>query len=148
MQGKHCSQHGGLAKINSTFSFQPIKKELVKDVINGLKSKNSSSQDGISTIILKKLEPLISESLALIINQSFYTGLFPDKLKLAKVIPIHKKNETSFVENYRPISILPAISKVFEKVALLQVFLIFKIIISYLTANMVCEKDIRQSMPY
>ena len=116
---------------------------MVKDVINGLKSKNSSSQDGISTVILKKLEPLISESLALIINQSFYTGL-----KLAKVTPIHKKNETSLVENYRPISILPAISKVFEKVAHLQVFLIFKIIISYLTANMAFEKDIRQSMPH
>ena len=114
------------SQINSTFSFQPIKKELVKDVINGLKSKNSSSQDGISTIILKKIEPLISESLALIINQSFYTVLSPDKLKLAKVIPIHKKNETSLVENYRPISILPAISKVFEKVAHLQVFSYFQ----------------------
>ena len=49
-----------------------------------------------------------------LVNQSFATGVFPEKLKLAKIIPVYKKNDKFLIENYRPISILPSISKVFE----------------------------------
>ena len=54
------------------------------------------------------------------INQSLITGIFPDKLKIAKVIPLFKKNDASVIDNYRPISLLPSISKLFEKVVFLQ----------------------------
>ena len=57
----------------------------------------------------------ISEPLALIINQSLTTGIFPNNLKIAKVIPLFKKDDETNLENYRPISILPAMSKIFEK---------------------------------
>ena len=50
-----------------------------------------------------------------IINKSFELGVFPASFKIAKVIPIHKKGSTSKVENYRPISLLSNLSKVFEK---------------------------------
>ena len=56
------------------------------------------------------------------------TGYFPDNLKIAKVIPIFKKEDPSLCNDYRPISLLPAISKIFEKV-------IFKLLYDYFTDN-------------
>ena len=50
------------------------------------------------------------------INQVFNTGIFPERLKLAKVIPVFKKGESKLINNYRPISLLPVISKVLEKI--------------------------------
>ena len=49
------------------------------------------------------------------------TGIFPDSLKIAKIIPIIKKGDIEIIENYRPISILPAISKILEKILSLQI---------------------------
>jgi len=56
------------------------------------------------------------EPLTCIINQSFDEGVFPEMCKKTKVIPIYKKGSSSQMENYRPISLLPILSKVFEKV--------------------------------
>ena len=58
--------------------------------------------------------------LTLIINQSLITGIFPEKLKLAKVIPLYKKDDKLITNNYRPISLLTSISKLFEKVVFEQ----------------------------
>ena len=55
------------------------------------------------------------------INQSLLTEIYPDKLKIAKVIPLFKKDDTLLMDNYRPISLLPSISKLFEKVVSDQV---------------------------
>ena len=77
--------------------------------------KNSCGFDGISAKLLKVIEPVILKSLTLLINQVLYSGIFPDKLKIAKVIPIFKKDDPSLFENYRPISLLPTIPKVLEK---------------------------------
>ena len=71
--------------------------------------------DNISTIFLKQIAPTIIKPLTLLINQVFNTGIFPDRLKLAKVIPVFKKGDSKLINNYRPISLLPVISKVLEK---------------------------------
>ena len=65
--------------------------------------------------MLKQLKYEISSSITLIINQSLTTGIFPERLKIAKVIPIYKKDDVKMIGNYRPMSILPAISKILEK---------------------------------
>ena len=67
------------------------------------------------------MEPLLSPILASIINNSFYSGKFPNSLKLAKVIPIFKAGDRQNVSNYRPISILPLLSKIFEKIVFTQI---------------------------
>ncbi len=81
-----------------------------------LKSKCSEGQDHISTKLMKKSICEISVPLAHIFNLSFSTGIVPDQMKIAKVIPIFKNGNAQLVTNYRPISILPAFSKLLEKV--------------------------------
>ena len=63
-----------------------------------------------------------------LINQSLTTGVFPEKLKTAKVVPIFKKDDIHCFNNYRPISLLPAISKIYEKIVHVQLF-------DYFTSN-------------
>ena len=75
---------------------------------------HSKGYDGISTEHLKLIN--ISKCLTLIINQSLSSGIFPDKLKIAKVTPIFKKGDKQIITNHRPISVLPVISKNFETV--------------------------------
>ena len=72
--------------------------------------------DGISTNLLKDIKYLIRKPLTLIINQCLETGIFPSKLKIAKVIPILKRGDATIFDKYRPISILPSLSKVFERI--------------------------------
>ena len=107
--------------INSTFNFKNISECDVKEIICGLAPKNSFGYDFFSTKLLKYLEPILIKSLTLIINQSLNTGIFPEQLKLAKVIPIFKKDNPNNINNYCPISLLPSLSKVFEKVVCKQI---------------------------
>ena len=94
----------------------------IEEVLKNLKTKKSSGQDGISSTLLKSFDGQITNVLTLIINQSLSTGIFPNKLKIAKVVPVFKKDDPHQPGNYRPISLLPAISKIFEKVVYKQVY--------------------------
>ena len=73
--------------------------------------KSSSGVDELSNKVIKHIQEIIAEPLT-IIN----TGLFPDSLKISKVIPLFKKENKKHFSIYRPISLLPSISKTFEKV--------------------------------
>ena len=106
--------------IHSSFTFMNIDEDAINKIIYNLPPKSSSGCDGISTKLLKVIAPVIIKPLTLLINQVLNTGTFPDKLKIAKVIPIFKKGDPSLFENYRTISLLPAISKVVEKIIALQ----------------------------
>ena len=85
-------------------------------MIDGLENKTSSGHDGISNKLLKLIQDEVSKPLILIINQKLTTGIFPDAFKKSKIVPIFKKVDSSLLTNYRPISILSTISKIFERV--------------------------------
>ena len=79
---------------------------------------------------MRLIKEIKTEIIPCIFNQSLNTGIFPEKLNIAKVIPIHKKGYLNDVSNYRPISLLPSISKILEK-------LIFKQLSTYLNEHKV-----------
>ena len=108
--------------INSKFNFSPTNNEEVSKIINNFLPKSSCGIDGLSMKILKSIKHIIVDSLTLIINQSLNTGIFPESLKYAKVLPLFKKGDSHIVDNYRPISLLPAISKIFERVVFCQLY--------------------------
>jgi len=109
------THHSFLQHTNTTFSFESTTEEKVKRVIQNLKNKTSYGVDGLSSKVLRQLtEPLIP-IITHLINLSLETGTFPLPLKIAKVVPIFKKNDPTVFDNYRPISLLPAMSKVFER---------------------------------
>ena len=86
------------------------------DTVRNLKDSNSTGHDEISTKFIKLSLPILAPALVTIFNLSLSSGIYPDKLKIAKVIPIFKKGTPTSVNNYRPISILSSINKIFEKI--------------------------------
>ena len=107
-------------QIHSSFQINNVDEEAVKKIIYNLPTKHSCGFDGISSKFLNIIEPAIIKSLTMVINQVQNTGIFPDKLKIAKVTPIFKKGDPTLFKNYRPISLLPTISKVLEKIIFTQ----------------------------
>ena len=85
------------------------------DVINKLKPSRSCISDCISSSLLKACNIHIAHPLLFIINLSFDTGIFPDRLKTSKVTPIFKKGVKCNVSNYRPISVTNPLSKILER---------------------------------
>lgn len=91
-------------------------------VIDKLKNKTSHAHDGISCKLLKSIKYEICQPLSLLINKSLLEGIVPDELKVAKVIPIYKAKGKENIDNYRPISILPSISKIYEKIVFKRLY--------------------------
>lgn len=83
--------------------------------IDKLSNERATGYDRIWAKLLKLAKPFIVVSVTDLVNTSLLTSKFPDSLKIAQVVPIHKKNSTLDKGNYRPVSILPVISKFFER---------------------------------
>ena len=102
-------------------NFTEVNDDIILNIINKLPNKNSCVFDNLSTKIIKALKDSLIKPLTLIINQILYTGVFPSQLTIAKLIPIFKKDDNKMFNNYRPISLLPVLSKVVEKVISSQI---------------------------
>ena len=104
-------------KIDSVFHFEQISVIETQTIINNLKCKISTGTDNVSQLLLKTLSH----------TSSLSKGIFPNKLKIAKIIPIFKNGDEYDINNYRLISLLPSISKVFENIVYNQIFQYFTI---------------------
>uniref|UniRef100_A0A1B6KLP9 Reverse transcriptase domain-containing protein n=1 Tax=Graphocephala atropunctata TaxID=36148 RepID=A0A1B6KLP9_9HEMI len=105
-----------LTQTNLTLTDTTVKE--VTEIISSLKSKTSSSLDEVSAKMVKHCAETIITPLVDIINKSFKSGIFPSALKVSKVYPKLKKGVSTNPSNYRPISIVPTFSKIFEKIVL------------------------------
>lgn len=104
--------------VASTMFLSPTNEKEVSNAIMSLKTKQSSGWDELSSDLLKFCCDEISYPLTYLINCSFLSGIFPEKLKYTIIKPLHKKEDRLQIRNYRPISLVSVISKVFEKIFL------------------------------
>ena len=118
---------------NRSFFLGPVAPSDVLSYAHKIQNKISSGHDDISSKLMKITINIIIEPLTHIINQSLKTGIVPSEMKIAKVIPIHKSSDKSVLENYRPVSLLPAFSKLLEKN-------VFNALITFLSKNSIFYK--------
>ena len=103
-------------KSNVLFRFTPVNEDCIGNIIQKLKSKSSHGYDEISNNLIKHASSSLVKPLTLIVNQVLHTGIFLRQLKTSRVKPVHKSGEQSSFCKYRPISLLPSMSKIFEYV--------------------------------
>ena len=108
------------------FRFTPVNKDRIGSIIKKLKSKSSYGYDEISNNLIKHASSSLIKLLALIVNQVLHTGIFPRQLKLSRIKPIYNSGKQTSFCNYRPIFLLPSMSKIFE-------YVMFHQLMSFLT---------------
>ena len=101
---------------NASMFLKPTSKSEIIDIVSSLKPSKSSGSDDISPRIIKECIHIFIDPLCKIMNMSLSQGVVPDKLKVAKVVPVYKKSDRKNVINYRPIALLPIFSKILEKI--------------------------------
>ena len=102
-------------KFSSTFSFENTYTDVVMKVINNLNVAKSCQINDIPTKVIKMNKDIFANFITDHFNYCTAYGEFRDELKYADIIPVHKKNEKCDKTNYRPVSILTNISKIYEK---------------------------------
>lgn len=91
-------------------------EEEVERIISGLKDDSAVGWDGISNRILKQFKHLLVPPLTYIFHKCLSEGIFPKCLKKAVVVPVYKSGSKDQITNYRPISLLPSVSKILERI--------------------------------
>ena len=102
-------------KNNQSFSFGPVTYDDVLKIVNTLVTAKASQQSDIPTKILKQNSNYFAEYFYANINQCISKSIFPSDLKLAGVTPVYKNKSKNSKDNYRPVSILSNIFKIYER---------------------------------
>ena len=94
---------------------KPIANEEIVKIIPSFSNNKSAGHDNIGNFIVKRVANKISTPLSIIFNMSISTDIVPNELKVAKVVPIYKKENPEMFSNYQPVSVLPYFSKILER---------------------------------
>ena len=103
------------SKTVKSMYLEGVTEQEIISTVNQLKSKTSTDCDGLDMIIIKMTIDLISKPLCHIFNLSFTSGIFPNKMKISKVVPLFKTGDRHQLTNYRPISLISQFAKIIEK---------------------------------
>ena len=104
------------------FLFSEISEEEIISIISTFKTSKGSGPDSIPNFFIKIVISVIARPLAFLFNSSLFQGVFPDNWKHARVSPIFKDGSTEELSNYRPISVLPFLSRLFEKLVYCRLY--------------------------
>ena len=126
--------HNTLQQPLPLYEFKYVSPKEIENVVKSLKAKESHGYDGIPIKVIKQSILYISSPLAHICNLMLSSGTFPTRLKFAEIKPLYKKGGRMDITNYRPISLLPSFSKIFEKI-------IFRRLIQHFDYNEILPKE-------
>ena len=104
------------------FSFEPVSISRVAESLANLNIRKSAGPDGLSPKLLKLSVPVIAGPLTKLFNRCIISSVWPSQWKLYNVTPVYKKEDETSKSNYRPISVLSTIPKVFEKLKFDQLY--------------------------
>ena len=102
--------------ISKSFFISPITDDDISDAIHSLKNSSSVDVYGLNSKMVKHLRNDLARPLAHLFNTCISEGVFPEELKVSRVVPVFKKENVDDVNNYRPISIIPIFGKIFEAI--------------------------------
>ena len=102
-------------KLDTKFSFSDITFQEFENEILKLDIKKAVQEDDIPAKVLIKTHDIVSNHLRKYYNKAKNNQNYPASLKLANVVPVHKKDERTLMKHYRPVSLLPIVSKLFER---------------------------------
>ena len=124
------SSHASVVNIEtkaprSNFSFHPVSVARVSEILSNLNVRKPAGPDGIPPKLLKIAAPVIAGPMTKLFNYCIDVGEWPCQWKLSNVTPVHKKDDETSKTNYRPISVLSVIPKVFEKLKFDQLYSVF-----------------------
>ena len=111
-----------ITRNHQTLMLSPVSDDEVVRLISKLAPKTSAGYDNISNVLLKKLCPVVAPILSTLCNKSLASGVFPDSMKLAEVVPLYKGKSPHEEANYRLISLLTTMSKILEKTMYSRVY--------------------------
>ena len=117
-----------MANRTCIFKLKAVHPDVIDDIISKLKKTKSCGVDNIDSFAIKLIKHEIVPVITHIVNLSITQNKFPTQWKIAKIIPLHKKDERTSPQNYRPVSLLPIFSKILERAVFTQ-------IINYLEEN-------------
>ena len=110
----HASIQGKVNPKNAMLKFKPVTSKDITSIIKNLNTSTSPGYDNITVSLLKDGMNELSKPLSNLINKCIPQSVFPSAEKKARIIPIYKSSDQKLMTNYRPISVLPVLSKVFE----------------------------------
>ena len=126
---KKYEKHPSIIKIkekmknkNMSFSFSFVTKETILNELRKLNPKKACQESDIPVKIIKENLDIVSNFVYNNFNNSLFSSNFPSHLKNATITPIFKKKDRDNVENYRPVSILPNLSKIYERCMYIQIY--------------------------
>ena len=120
-----CYRHPGVSAISnrqmlSTFNIRSISREEILDALRGINPHKATGFDGLSPRMLKLVADEIAEPLTVVFNQVIQAREWPKEWKRGEWVPVYKKEDPQNIANYRPVTLLPAVDKIFEQLLCYQ----------------------------